>query len=85
MMSAGRIARHRNYGDLMQRHERDLKIKRITRLVIYFLIIAFLAILYLMVTRWQNREEKKIETGHPHATTATLNVQPSDTTTSYRL
>jgi hypothetical protein len=55
-MSSGRIAQHRNYNQLMERHERDVKIRRITRTVIYFLIVLFLFILFLLVKRWENRE-----------------------------
>ena len=54
-MSSGRIAQHRNYGELMERHERDIKLKRIARTFIYFLIIAFLLILFLIVRRWENK------------------------------
>lgn len=59
MMNAGRIAHHRNYGELMARHEREVKIKRITRVVVYFLIIAFLLILFLIVTRLEKRGNVK--------------------------
>lgn len=58
-MSAGRIAQHRNYGELMARHGRDVKLRRITRVVIYFLIIAFLMILFIIVARWENRKNMK--------------------------
>lgn len=64
MMSAGRIARHRNYGDLMARHERNQKIKRVTKIFIYFLVIAFFLILFIIIARWEKREEmKKHENG----------------------
>jgi len=56
-MSSGRIAQHRNYGQLMERHERDVKIRRITRTVIYFLIVLFLFIVFLLVKRWENNRE----------------------------
>lgn len=56
MMSAGRIAQHRNYGELMARHEREVKLKRITKIFVYFLIIAFLVIIFIMVARWEKRE-----------------------------
>lgn len=54
-MSAGNIARHRNYGELMHRHERDQKLKRIFRLFVYFLVIAFLLIILIIVVRWEKR------------------------------
>ena len=56
-MNSGRIASHRNYGKLMATHERDQKIRRITRIVIYFLLIAFFIILFVMVSRWTGREQ----------------------------
>jgi large-conductance mechanosensitive channel len=58
-MSSGRIAQHRNYGDIMARHERDIKIKRITRAFIYFLIIAVLILLFLLVRRWEQNTQPK--------------------------
>jgi len=59
MMSSGRIAQHRNYGELMARHDREMKIKRITRVMIYFLLIAFLLIIFFIVLRWEKRENLK--------------------------
>ena len=50
-ISSGRIAQHRNYGDIMARHERDVKIKRITRVFLYFIIIAVLLIIFFFVRR----------------------------------
>ena len=58
-MSSGRIAQHRNYGDIMARHERDIKIKRITRVFIYFIIIAVVILLFLLVRRWERNAEPK--------------------------
>jgi len=58
-MSSGRISQHRNYGDLMARHERDIKIRRITRIFTYFLIIAVLIILFFMVRHFEQKENKK--------------------------
>lgn len=62
MMNTGRIARHRNYGELMARHERDLRIKRIARIVISFLLIVFLLIIFAIVVRWEKQEDQKL---HP--------------------
>jgi len=58
-MSSGRIAQHRNYGDIMARHERDVKIKRITRVFIYFIIIVVVILLFLLVRRWEQNGEPK--------------------------
>ncbi|HLT71342.1 MAG TPA: hypothetical protein VKZ75_01760 [Cyclobacteriaceae bacterium] len=57
-MNSGRIASHRNYGKLMATHERDQKIRRVTRVVIYFLLIAFFIILFFMVSRWNNGQKQ---------------------------
>jgi large-conductance mechanosensitive channel len=64
-MSSGRIARHRNYGELMARHEKEIRIKRIVRLFIYFLMIAFIVILFMIVRRVEKKASpgKKSETG----------------------
>lgn len=58
-MSAGRIARHRNYADLMQRHERDTKLRRILKVFTYFLVILFIIIILIIVIRWEKRSEQK--------------------------
>jgi len=57
-MSSGRIAQHRNYSDIMERHERDIRIRRVVKTFIYFLIIAALLIVFVVVRRW---EEKKVD------------------------
>jgi pilus assembly protein TadC len=58
-MSSGRIAQHRNYGDIMARHERDIKLRRISRIFIYFIIIAVLIVLFMFVRRWTKDTEPK--------------------------
>ena len=57
-MSSGRIAQHRNYGELMERHERDIRLRRIVKTFIYFLIIVALLIIFVIVRRW---EDKKVD------------------------
>jgi preprotein translocase subunit SecG len=57
-MTTGNIARHRNYGDIMERHERDQKWKRMFKVFIYFLVAAFLTIILIIVLRWEQRENK---------------------------
>jgi len=58
-MSSGRIARHRNYGEIMARHERDVKVKRVIRVFIYFLIIAIIVLLYFIVMRVEKKSVEK--------------------------
>jgi hypothetical protein len=48
-ISSGRLARYRNYESLMARHERDLRIRRLSRLIIYVLIIVILICTFLGV------------------------------------
>lgn len=61
-MTTGYIARHRNYGDIMERHGRDQKWKRMFKVFIYFLIAAFFIIVLVIVVRWEQRENKKRNT-----------------------
>jgi preprotein translocase subunit SecG len=56
MMSTGRIARHRNYTELMRQHDRDTKLKRILRVFTYFLVILFLLIILIIVLRWEKKQ-----------------------------
>lgn len=43
----------------MARHERDIKLKRISRIFIYFIIIAVLILLFLLVRRWEENTQPK--------------------------
>jgi large-conductance mechanosensitive channel len=61
-MSSGRIAQHRNYGELMARHEKEVRIKRIIKLFIYFLIIAFMIIVFIIVNRIQQKKSTSPKT-----------------------
>lgn len=58
-LSSGRIAQHRNYGELMAIHERDKKIKRVTRVFIYFLIVAVMLFFFFMIRRWEIKKNDK--------------------------
>ena len=55
-MTSGRIAQHRNYSDIMDRHERDVRIRRVVKTFIYFLIIVALLIMFLIVRRWEQQK-----------------------------
>jgi preprotein translocase subunit SecG len=57
-MSSGRIAQHRNYGELMRQHEHDVKFKRIFKVFTYFLIILFIVVVLIIVLRWEKRATK---------------------------
>ncbi|RAW01871.1 hypothetical protein [Pseudochryseolinea flava] len=58
-LSAGKLARYRNYESLMARHERDVRIKRLSKLILYVLIIVILVCTFLGV--YIIREKQKIE------------------------
>ena len=58
-MSTGRIARHRNYSELMRQHDRDVKLKRVLRVFTYLLIALFLVIILVIVIRWEKRSSQQ--------------------------
>jgi cytoskeletal protein RodZ len=57
-MSSGRIAQHRNYGDIMARHDRELRFKRITRIFTYFILILVIILLFYFMRIWERREKE---------------------------
>lgn len=65
VLTSGRIAQHRNYGRVMARHHRHLRIKRIILILIYFMIIVFLLLLFLLVrnTELRKKNSTKPQTG----------------------
>ena len=66
-MTSGRIAQHRNYGDVMARHERDVRVKRVIRVFIYFLVAAFFIVVYFMFRQWQPKEKPSTPKQEPAA------------------
>ncbi len=58
-ISSRRIDHYRNYGELMSRHEQNQKIKRLTKVFIYFLLILFLGIILFLVFRWEKKNDLK--------------------------
>ncbi|MEJ1237797.1 hypothetical protein WBG78_06710 [Chryseolinea sp. T2] len=65
-MSEGHIARHRNYGLLMKRHHRDLRMRRLTIALIYLLIIIAIAVLFIVVRK--EEQHRKMQQQTPPAT-----------------
>jgi hypothetical protein len=59
LLSTGKIARHRNYSELMKQHDRDAKMKRIFKVFMYFLIILFITIVLIIVIRWEAKHSSK--------------------------
>jgi len=60
-MSTGRIARHRNYSELMRQHDRDNRLKRVLRVFTYFLVVLFLLIILVIVLRWEKKQTTNID------------------------
>lgn len=54
-MNEGSIARHRNYGLLMKRHHRDLRIRRLTIAMIYLLLIIALVGFFMIMKKEEQR------------------------------
>lgn len=60
---AGRGAdRFRNYGAVLQRHERDTRIKRIVRVFSFFAVLLVLTMLIIILTRVEKRTAEKEKT-----------------------
>ena len=51
--------RFRNYGAVLERHEKEMRIKKILRAFTYFLIILFVVLLIVIVVRMERRAVKK--------------------------
>lgn len=58
-MSSGRVARHRNYGEIMARHERGIKMRRIILVLVYFLIITIMVLVFVVVKRFEKKTAEK--------------------------
>ncbi|MCK6618730.1 MAG: hypothetical protein L6Q51_13920 [Cyclobacteriaceae bacterium] len=71
LMSSGRIARHRNYTELMRQHDKEVRLKRVIKVFTYFLIILFLLILLLIIIRWENKQSNP-SNSHEVKTKATV-------------
>ena len=68
-ISEGHIARHRNYGLLMKRHRRDLRMRRLTIVLVYLLILIAIIALYIVV----KKDEQRRRVGPLHPSTAVRN------------
>jgi hypothetical protein len=54
-VSSGQISRHRNYAELLRQHGQNMRMKRIVKTFIYFLIITILTLLLIIVIRWERK------------------------------
>ena len=66
-VSSGRIAKHRNYEELMERHARDQRMRRLSVILTYFMIGVIVIVSLIFFMRWEKM--KKIKTS-PHQETA---------------
>ncbi len=53
--------RFRNYGSVLKQHEEGKRIKLIVKIFTLFLIIAALVLLFVVVTRWEKKQEKPVQ------------------------
>jgi len=51
--------RFRNFNNVMQRHEEEMRIKKIVKVFTLFAVILILVMLIIIVTRFEKRQEEK--------------------------
>ncbi|KXK31271.1 MAG: hypothetical protein UZ12_BCD005000345 [Bacteroidetes bacterium OLB12] len=54
-MSARGSDRYRNYNAVLKQHGNEKRIKQITRIFTFFLLIALIVIIFLAITRWEKK------------------------------
>jgi len=67
-MTARGADRFRNFNNVMQRHEKEMRIKKIVKVFTFFAVILILVMLIIIVTRFEKRQEEKkpVNTSHAH-------------------
>jgi len=66
-MAARGSERFRNYGAVLERHEKELRIRKIVRVFSFLFIILIVVMLIIIVVRVERKSEKKnTETGFVH-------------------
>jgi uncharacterized membrane protein (DUF485 family) len=58
-LNPGRIARHRDYTELMRKHRRGLKTKQLLLVVIYIIVVLMLILLSFIAIRLERSREGK--------------------------
>jgi cytoskeletal protein RodZ len=72
--------RFRNYGSVLKQHEEEKRIKLLVRIFTFFLIIAALILLFVVVSRWEEKQEKPVsnpsvtKVSYPHSRLASAFV-----------
>ncbi|MBS1543246.1 MAG: hypothetical protein JST14_06400 [Bacteroidetes bacterium] len=62
-MGSHRTERYRNYGAVLERHEKDMRLKKILRVFVMFLITLIIMVLLIIVIRVENRAKKEAKAG----------------------
>src|SRR5678816_2175190 len=60
---ASGASRFRNYGTVLERHEKEVRLKKIIRVFTYFAIILIVVMLIIIVSRTADRLEKESPRG----------------------
>ncbi len=58
-LNPGRVARHRNYAELMRKHERSLKTRHLIVVLVYFIVVLIMLFISLMIIRMEKKKELK--------------------------
>lgn len=56
--------RYKNYGSVLQQHEKEQRMKKIVKVFAFFLVIAIAVLLYMIVQRWEEKKMKKEKTSY---------------------
>ncbi|HEY5825296.1 MAG TPA: hypothetical protein VIT44_13070 [Cyclobacteriaceae bacterium] len=75
-MTARGADRFRNFNNVMQRHEEEMRIKKIVKVFTLFAVILILVMLIIIVTRFEKRQEEKKPVTHSTAHLSSLNSTP---------
>jgi hypothetical protein len=58
-MTSRGTERFRNYGAVLQRHEEEVRIKKIIRVFTLFAVILIITMLIIIIVRFENRIQKQ--------------------------
>ncbi len=58
-LTARGTERFRNYDAVLRQHEQEKRMKKIVRVFTFFVLIAGIIVLYVMVNRWEKKVKNK--------------------------
>ncbi len=58
-LTARGTERFRNYDAVLRQHEQEKRMKKIVRVFTFFVLIAGIIVLYVMVNRWEKKVKSK--------------------------